>query len=269
VKEGIMTKLLHTSLLLAALALIACGDNKHLPDAAVRPDSIKIDAMCSDCPPAPMLGTTLIDRMGRPAINTALNHAFDTSTSAANTARDAYNADTNEATWVATYADEIKKNLGIFDALDAGICGNQLCETNETTGNCPVDCPVISGSGLGCGNQLIYQTPTSATSYGQLANLLANDVLYLDTSKAVCTVYLAVELGIELGQPHATCGGRVPQYDVIDFTYSALTMGIAGFSFGSLVVPRFNCDSMGAHCGDDVGPHTDYLSAFPYLGVPH
>jgi hypothetical protein len=266
-KEPSMTTFLKT-VLIGGLALAACGDNKVNPDAPPRPDGHPIDAMCSNCPPAPQLGTTLIDRMGRPAINTMLNHAFDTNASAANTAKDAYNANANRSSWVAMYAEEFKKNLGLLDALDAGVCGNKLCETGETMGSCPDDC-TTSGAGLGCGNQLMYQTPTSATSYGQLANLLANDALVLDTSQAICTVYLAVELGIVRGQPNATCGGRTPQYDVVDFTYSALASGTAGFAFGSVVKPLFNCDSLNEHCGDDVSPHTDYLTAFPYFGEPH
>ncbi len=262
-----MTKMMIS--LCATLALAACGDNKQRPDAAPRRDSLSIDAMCSDCPPAPALGTTLLDRMGRPAINTALTHPFDSSATAANAAKDAYNANMNEATWVATYGTEIRANLGIFDALDAGVCGNGLCENGENTGSCAADCPTGSGTGLGCGNQLLFQAPTSATSYGSLANILAADALYLDTSRGACTHYLAVEIGVALNTPHSTCGGRTPQYDVIDYTYAALAMGPAGFASDAQRSPKFNCDALDMHCGDDVGPHTDYLSAFPYLGDPH
>ena len=67
-------------LALTSLALVACGDNKSRPDAQSRRDSAPGDAYCSDCPAAPTIGTTQLDRMGRPAINTALNKAFNDET---------------------------------------------------------------------------------------------------------------------------------------------------------------------------------------------
>src|SRR5262245_31090997 len=107
----------------AALAFVACGDNKTRPDARERMDAPPGDAQCSNCPAAPMLGTQ-IDRMARAAINTALTHGFD-GTAAAATAKDAYNADSTPANWVGTTnVAEFMKNLGIIDALDTGFCGN-------------------------------------------------------------------------------------------------------------------------------------------------
>lgn len=255
-------------LALAALTLLwgACGDNKQRPDAAPRPDVRTADAQCSDCPPAPVLGTTQLDRMGRPAINTALNHTFDSS---AASVKDAYNADANKASWETTYKMTFRESLGVFDALDGFVCGNGICETGETDVTCAADCTITTGTGTGCGNQPLYATPTSATSYEQLASVLARDALVLDTSRGNCTRYLAIEFGVIQAQAHTSCGGRTPQYDVIDVTYSALAQGVAGFSSDSSFTPTFNCDSAGMHCGDDVAPHDDYLSAFPYLGEPH
>jgi hypothetical protein len=257
------TRTMFTASALAITALLAaCGDNKSRPDGGTSQDGPRPDAMCSDCPPAPALGTVQLDRMGRPAINTALNHTFSPGTSTADAAKDAYNADTNVAGWQTAYVTEFAKSLGILDVLDGGIQGNGLCEVGETHLNTPQDCGTdpITGTAMGCGNQILYTLPVTATSYNQLAGLLANDVLYLDTSRPVCSQYLAVELGVATSVPHNTCGGRAPQYDVIDVTYSALAMGIKGFSEDGNLTPQF---------GDMVGPHTDYLSTFPYLGEPH
>ena len=43
-------------LAVAAVALIACGDNKTKPDAGGPKDSPPGDAQCSNCPAAPTLG---------------------------------------------------------------------------------------------------------------------------------------------------------------------------------------------------------------------
>lgn len=248
----------------ALLVMAACGDNKTRPDAQQRRDASGPDAYCSDCPPAPAIGTTQLDRMGRPAINTALNNAF-TPTAMQTTIdakKDEYNADTNYAAWQTTWGAEFAKNLAIIDVLDGGINGNGLCETGETNALNPTDCPTANqvGAGIGCGNQVMYTGPASATSYAMLAGLLSNDVLYVDTSRGQCAFYLAIEFGVVTGLGNTTCGGRAPAYDVIDFSYSALAMGIRGFSTDGNFTPQF---------GDMVPPHTDYLSAFPYLGEPH
>jgi hypothetical protein len=265
-----MTTFTLKTIMLASLAaaLAACGDNRDLPDARQRNDASPADARCSDCPAAPAIGATQLDRMGRPAINTALNHAFDTSSTAADAAKDAYNADKDKPSWPMTYTSALASSIGVFDSFDTGVCGNGICETGETNVSCAADC-TTAGTLDGCGNALLYGTPTMTTSYNALAGLLANDALFLDTSRGTCSVYLAVELGVVMSSAPTTCGGRAPQYDVIDATYSALASGIAGFSTDNLFTPKFNCDGAGMHCGDDVAAHTDFLSAFPYLGEPH
>lgn len=259
------------NILALTLLIAACGDNKGQPDARQVPDGPPADAQCSNCPPAPALGTTQIDRMGRPAINTALNKAFSTASNTA--ARDAYNADKDVATWVTTWTPEFMNNLAIIDVLDGGICGNGLCEASNSTGisetnaNCPADCSTTATPGrVGCGNQVLYNgnavgggTP-AATSYQTLGGILANDELYLDTSKSTCAFYLAVEFGVATGLGNTTCGGRAPEYDVIDYSYSALAMGIKGFTTDGKFTPLF---------GDGVAKHGDLSSVFPYLGAPH
>lgn len=257
-------------LLITSLALVACGDNKTRPDAARRADSAPPDAYCSNCPDAPALGTTQLDRMGRPAINTALNKAFTdttpTSTGGA-AAKDAYNAASDKTAWVATNVGEFAKNLAILDVLDGLFCGNLVCETTETNATCAADCPGAAGTAqIGCGNQVAVNNTatTNIGAYGTLAGMLADDRLYVDTSKTICAFYLAVEFGVVTavgGVPsNTTCGGRAPAYDVIDFTYSALSAGLGGFTAPPAFMPKI---------GDGVTAHTDLLTTFPYLGAPH
>jgi len=142
-------------------------------------------------PAAPTLGTQ-IDRMGRPAVNTAANHTFDSDAAAKGAAKDAYNQDNDPTHW-SSFVPEIEKNLGILDALD-GTCGNQL---------------------------LADTTKTDASRYGTLAGILANDQLWLNTAVTTCTAYLAVETGST-----TDCGGRAPSYDVMNLTYDVVA-GVA------------------------------------------
>jgi len=254
-------------LALTSLALVGCGDNKTRPDAASRRDSAPPDAYCSNCPAAPTIGTTQIDRMGRPAINTALNKAFNDTTptsTAGDAAKDAYNANSDRSTWQTMFAAEFASNLAILDVLDGGICGNGLCETGETNVTCAADCTTTPqvGDGIGCGNQVAINTAgtTQAMRYGTLAGLLADDRLFVDTSRTTCGLYLAVEFGAVTTSGNTTCGGRAPAYDVIDFTLSAVGMGLKGFSTDGNFTPQIS---------DGVAAHTDLLTAFPYLGPPH
>ncbi|HSD87409.1 MAG TPA: DUF4331 family protein [Kofleriaceae bacterium] len=256
-------------LLAITVALAACGDNKGLPDAHPRPDGPPADAQCSNCPAAPTLGTQ-IDRMGRPAVNTLLNRAFEPPTAGQGTAKDAYNADATASGWVTAYAPEFMKGLGMIDSLDTGFCGNGICELGETGTDipataCAADCAAAETGTIAtaCANQTLYNggqgsTPMT-TSYQTLASILASDELYLDTTKTICAFYLAVEFGVATGN-HTTCGGRAPEYDVVDFSLSALAIGINGFSTDGMFTPKFS---------DGAPKHTDYLSAFPYLGEPH
>ncbi len=232
----------------AALALAACGDDKGAPDAPKSIDSPPADAI--NIPPPPTPGAQ-IDRMGRPAVNTALNHTFDVNATAKGSAKDAYNQDGGAGTWSTTYLNEFAKNLAVLDALDTTTtqtgCGNQVCYNGQSGG-----CPGGGGSAMTC--------PGANCSYNFLAGVLADDQLYVDTSKTECKFYLAVEFGVVTGLGHSTCGGRGIDYDVIDFSYTALAIGASGFSNDGNFTPAF---------GDGVGPHTDTTPTFPFLGPPH
>jgi hypothetical protein len=199
-----MKKIALLALVTGAACLVACGGDNTQTDGGQdvntpdinNPDVNKTDASDSGGNPPPPTLKTQIDRMGRPAINTALNHVFDP-TAGAGTAKDAYNADKNLGGWTAAYAGEFAKNLAVFDALDS-----------KTT------------PGDGCGNQIAYKNG----SYATLAGVTADDRLYLNTAGTTCTTYLAVEANV-LGITNTDCGGRALTYDVIDATYSAVSIG--------------------------------------------
>jgi hypothetical protein len=155
-------------------------------------------------PAAPALGTQ-IDRMGRPAINTALNKVLTTDAAVKQAGKDAYNHDTTTSNWATQYGAEFAGNLAVFDGLD-----------ND------------------CGNQLLYTPTDSGSPYGTLAGALSSDWLIVDTTKTACG-YLGVEAPI-LGLGAGNCGGRKLTDDVIDLSYSGLAAGTSGFPGGAPAV---------------------------------
>jgi hypothetical protein len=252
----------------ASASLLACGDNLKAPVDSHVGGGSDSGSGSNGPPPPPALGAQ-IDRMGRPVINTALNHGFDGSagvpSNAALASKDAYNHDEAVGMWPTTWTPTLAHDLAILDALDTGVCGNGICEATalETNTTCAVDCPVqnpVNGSD-GCGNQAFFNPANGAAAYGALGTVLADDELYLDTSKGACTNYLAVEFYFYiLGTAPASCGGRAPTYDVIDTVYTLASIGVSGFNPTNFM-PAF---------GDTVSAHTDVSdTTFPFLGAPH
>ena len=264
---------------LFAMLAVGCGDNNKKPDGGGG-----VDAPPMPIPPRPQLGAQ-IDRMGRPAINTALDHTFDTDAAAKTAAKDAYNANAMANTWVAAFKPQFAGNLGILDALDKGLLPSTMgvhhCSTTTATvcvadAGCPSGEHCISNA---CGNQALYNgkalgevgapaqcfngmTYQAGCSYNSIASVLADDELYLDTSKTRCKAYLAVEFGSILQTAYTDCGGRAPDNDVMDTSYSALAAGLAGFDI--------TMDPPVAGFGDGVGPHMDVNPMkYPYFGNPH
>ncbi len=187
-------------------ALDTSTPDTSTPDTGTSADSSADSSADADAaptiPPPPTLGAQ-IDRFGRPAVNTALNHAFD-ATAAAGTAKDAYNASSAPGSWASSFAAEMAKNLAILDSLDT-VCGNQL----------------LAGA-----------TPV-AGRYGTLSGALADDRQYLKTDATTCSQYLAVELNATAVKANTDCGGRKLDYDVIDTSYSAFAIGaISGVGDG-------------------------------------
>jgi hypothetical protein len=242
----------------SVLALASCGDNDKVADAHVA--DAHPDAPCSNCPAAPALGVQL-DRLGRPAINTALNHGFD-STSAAGIAKDAYNIDGSPGGWAAANTAAFATSLAMIDGLDTGL--------SCTNGTCTADPGAADGAG--CGNQVEYNGVVTgggsadATSYTTLATIMTDDELYLDTSKTICEIpggshanYLGVEVNV-LASLSNTCGGRAPTNDVMDASYTALAIGLTGF----------DTTTFAAAISDGAGPHADTSNdTFPFFGAPH
>lgn len=161
-----------------------------------------------------------VDRMGRPAISTALIAAFQPDATMRGAAKDGYNANAVSTSWPTMYANEIAANLPIYDILD------------QT-----------------CGNQTAYAaTAAAGMRFMPLATLLADDMLVLNAS-GTCDDggYLAVEAGVA-----GNCGGRTPNADVIDRSFSVLAAGVlSGVSDGVA----------------QSGPMPD-VATFPFLAAP-
>jgi len=146
-------------------------------------------------PPPPALGAQ-IDRMGRPAINTALNHAFDPTMATKDAAKDQWNGNGTLSNWVTTFSPEVQKNLAIIDGVDT-ICGNQL------------------GAG-----------PTAtAGRYKTIGDVLAMDRLWVNTAATSSNIYLAVEANALMAVPNMDGGGRTLPMDVIDSSYTIIATG--------------------------------------------
>ncbi len=219
------TKLLLLGLVACGGVLIACGDSGNTGGAGGTTSSTTTGSTSSSTvassnssssskassstgmtnPTPPTLGAQ-IDRMGRPAINTATDETFLAVNGAQPTpstdalrgaAEDAYNADATPLNWTDNQK-TMKAQLAILDALD-GVCGNQAFACGTTTADL-----------------------ANPACYATLAGVLADDRLWMTTkATATCTTYLGVETQAD------DCGGRRPVDDVIKSTYSV----VAGVTF--------------------------------------
>jgi hypothetical protein len=152
----------------------------------------------------PTLGAT-IERMGRPAINTATNNTF-ADDSARGAAEDTWNANGNASDWAGTFGPDVIAGIAVLDSLD-GTCGNQVAYD--------------------------FDPGVGTVNYQALGTVLANDWLLVKGDAAGgCNTYLGVEANV-LEFTNDDCGGRKPSYDVIETSYSALAgVGLAGFDDG-------------------------------------
>ncbi len=154
-------------------------------------------------PPFPTIGSE-IDRMGRPAINTALTAPLgaaplpDGGALAEPAAKDLYNSDNTPADWATNWTYPFATSLAVYDGLD-GICGNQPAAGKPDAG--------------------------SPMAYFELGGVLTDDELYLDTTLTSCVQYLGVEFAFLTGVADFDCGGRTPLENTIDTTYSVLATG--------------------------------------------
>lgn len=268
---------------LAGLTLAACGDNTKLNSDGNNPGMDGSGSGSNNFPAAPALGAQ-IDRMGRPAISTALLDPF-LPASASGSDKDAYNQDANVPMWQQTWVPKFAPSLAAIDSLDTGVCGNGFCENYggiglpETNVTCPLDCPLQSPivTKNGCGNVPLYAAGSaSPASYVTLAGFLADDELYINTAKSACNAYLGVEFNFVTGIDVPSCGGRAPSYDVVDYSYSMLTEGLAGFDTATLQ-PKVHDDPTSCRAGSAANdptcanhpPAGTSDTAFPFLAAPH
>ena len=181
-----------------------------------------------DNPPPPSVGAVQIDRMGRAGVNTALTNPFYRESVASEDSQhklivDDFNVASDPSQWVARFSSLIASNLAILDSLDR-VCGNQT----------------LAGPSAVPGR------------YKALADVLADDQLYVNTASGTCNQYLAVEANA-IGVANTDCGGRTPLENTIDITYSVVAVGaFTGVTNG------ITSDADGAAS----------LTAFPFLDRP-
>jgi hypothetical protein len=193
--------------------------------AAELPSVSDCPAPSSSIPPA---RGVQIERMGRAGVNTAVTNPFFRESVASELELheeivDEYNAASDPSQWLGLFSEEMAGNLAILDGLDRN-----------------------------CGNQLLAGPSPVAGRYDPLANILADDQLYVNTASGTCAQYLAVEADA-VGITNTDCGGRTPLEDSIDTTYSLLAAGaLSGVTDGVPV----DADS------------TPSLTVFPYLDDP-
>ncbi len=154
----------------------------------------------ASCEDTKTCATGSIDRMGRPAINTALNLSDDVM-------KDAYNQESSIQDWAKNtkYDLNFEKNLEIFDKLDGNV------EWTLTNGVHPLRDALKT-------DVLIVDTGKKC-----------------DSTNAFCEGgYLEIEAELLLGGPaHTTCGGRTLNEDIIDKTLTLLvTKGKSAVSDG-------------------------------------
>jgi hypothetical protein len=164
-----------------------------------------------------------LDRVGRPLTGNALLGTLGPG-AVSDKLKEEYNRTTPAG--AARFVPEIEKALAIYDGLD-GKCGNQLLASKSATG---------------------------AGRYRELATLLADDRLWVNSASSACTQLFAVELAQLTGQsqPGKDCGGRTPTYSASNVYRSLLASG----------TPRGIDDGL-AH-----DEHEHSAATFPFLAAP-
>ena len=167
------------------LALPGCGGSN------AEPSLVPAQPPQDPAPPPPVVSASQIDRMGRAAITSALiSPLADSATRGA--ARDAYNQAPPDQ-WP-SFIPNLRGSLGVYDSLDTQ-CGNQF----------------LADAGA-----------VDATRYDTFAGALADDRLYVNGASGSCGQYFAVELNATGVVTNSDCGGRTPNYDTIDVSYTCL-----------------------------------------------
>jgi Domain of unknown function (DUF4331) len=142
------------------------------------------------------VGSKQIDRAARPLTGNALLGTL-ASEEVSNRLKEEYNAATPRTS--GRFVPEIEQALALYDAFD-GKCGNQLL----ARGDAP-----------------------SPGRYRALAQMLADDRLWVNTESTLCLQLFAVELTALAGQRERVidCGGRTPLYNAANVYRSLLVDG--------------------------------------------
>jgi hypothetical protein len=143
-------------------------------------------------------GSKQIDRAARPLTGNALLGTL-ASEETSDRLKEDYNGSTPAAS--ARFVPEIEKALALYDAFD-GKCGNQLLTRSPATA-------------------------PAAERYRALAELLADDRLWVNSESTICLQLFAVELATLAGQSERMmdCGGRTPLYNASNVYRSLLVDG--------------------------------------------
>jgi hypothetical protein len=163
---------------------------------------------------------SVVDRMGRALTGNALIETFGDD-AAADRRKEEYNR-APPAGWAA-FASDLARNLANYDGFD-GHCDDQW---------------------------LAVQNAPAPTRYDALAQLLADDRLWVNSAATTCRQYLAVEFDF-VGAVNGDCGGRTPAMDAMDV-------------FRSLLV---NGTTRGVADGVDRDDGVASESVFPFLAAP-
>src|SRR4051812_4139697 len=130
-------------------------------------------------------GGKLLDHMGRPFVaNTLLGVAPFSTDEQSGRRRQEFNEASRER--VAGFVPDLQASLAFQDSLDGR-----------------------------CGNAILTSPKDSPSRYRALAQLFADDRLWVDSGSSVCTQFFAVEAATLGGERAARndCGGRAPTYD--------------------------------------------------------
>jgi hypothetical protein len=207
-------------------------------------------------PEVPELGTQL-ERMGRPAINTATIDTFlfltdggavsPSTTVVREESEDIYNSLDSFTTEAAAFITTQTLQLTVLDSLD-GNCGNQ---------------PLFGFNNPAC-DPLDPDASPLLECYGTLATVLNGDALWVKTEYESCGIYLGVEadtaaaLGSDQLPANEDCGGRRPIDDVILNTYSVVSGAVDPGD------PDLFLFDDGIEPPDGLHP-----AAFPYFAAPN
>ncbi len=110
---------------------------------------------------------------------------------------------------------------------------------------------------------LVFPAGRAFATRSVIEAVLVPDVMTADLSQNTThAAYLGVETG---GATGSKFGGRALTDDVVDISLGV----IFGNTVSALGLAPNDNQEIPSFTTDNVGPHTDYLNSFPYLGNPH